>query len=261
MEVMSPLVDPEVRTLEGLHLFHDAWSLASQQVRLVLAEKGVSWTSHAVDLRRGEHDAASYRVVNPSGEVPMLVHDGRIFVDAHDVMEYLDDQYPQVPLRPATSSGLIHMREWVARQETIHRALDVLSQEFVFGPLDGTARPTPAVASIACAVRTVEVALDELDRQLEGRSWVVGDGFSLADVAWAIDLHRLAVMAFPLGGKMGVRRLVRRVRQRPSFGAAVLAYEPPGIRRTLVLDRLRRWVVRSHLGAAKWRDPRLFANA
>ena len=260
MEVMSPLVDPEVRTLEGLHLFHDAWSLASQQVRMVLVEKGVPYTSHAVDLQRREHDEA-YRRVNPSGEVPMLVHDGRIFVDAPDLMEYLDDQYPQPPLRPATPSGLIHMREWVARQEAIHRALDTLSEEFVLGPLVGRAQTTAPVSAIACAMRTVEVALDELDRQLGGRTWIAGETFSLADVAWAIDLHRLGLMSFPLGNKMAVRRLVRRVRQRPSFHAAVLVYEPAGIRRTLAVDRLRRWVVRSHLGASKWRDPRLFANA
>jgi glutathione S-transferase len=107
----------------------------------------------------------------------------------------------------------------------------------------------------------MEIALAEVNRQLDGREWIVGTAFSLADVAWITVVHRLALMWFPLGAHPPLRRWYRRVRRRPSFARAITAYEPPQLRRRLALAHLRRWCVRSHAGATTWRNPRLLSDA
>lgn len=262
MEVVSPLVGQEARGLAGLHLFHYGLSNCSQKVRIVLAEKGLPWTSHHLDLTRREHATDAYRRINPNGVVPALVHDGTTIIESSDIIEYLDEHFPGPPsLRPAREGALLSMRQWVARQDSIQRPLEILTAEFVSPPLEGVSPPGTSGSVIAGAVRGVAQALGEVNRHLDGRAWIVGDTLSLADVAWVVDVHRFDLMRFPMGLLPNLRRWYRRMRRRPSFQQAVTAYEPPALRRRLDLYTFRRWLVRSHVGAPRWRNPRLLGDA
>ena len=260
MEVLSPLVGQEARALEGLHLYHYGLSNCSQKVRMVLAEKGLGWTNHHVDLSKGEHLMDVYRRVNPNGVVPALVHDGTIVIESSDIMEYLDECFPDPPLRPATEHGLVEMRLWVARQDSIQRALAVLSREFVFRAIGLANGAAPSGSTIAGAVRQVGDALAEVNRQLAGRAWIVGNALSLADIAWVVDVHRFALMHFPMAAHQSLCAWYRRMRRLTSFRQAVLSYEPAGFRRSVNLYTLRRFLLHSHVGSGRWRDPRLFSN-
>jgi hypothetical protein len=51
------------------------------------------------------------------------------------------------------------------------------------------------------------------------------------------------------------------MRKLTSFQEAVVAYEPAGLRRRILLHSIGRWLTRSHVGAAKWRKARLLADA
>ena len=90
---------------------HHAWrSSASRRVRLVLAEKGLPFTSHAMDLLRGDQHAPAYLALNPSGVVPALVHDGRVLADSAVIAEYLDEAFPLPPLMPPDPAGRAQVR-------------------------------------------------------------------------------------------------------------------------------------------------------
>jgi glutathione S-transferase len=286
MEIVSPLTSPEVRALAGIHLFHYGMSNCSQKVRIVLAEKQLEWTSHEVDLARNEHVAPGYLAINAKGVVPTLVDDGHLVVESSDIMTYLDECFPTPPLRPASPHALTEMNVWVARQDSIQRSLKILSHEFLFKPAarksdadiaryesllsnpelaafhrEFSSARGLAPSTIAGAVRVVDDALAEVNRHLAGRTWLVGKEFSLADVAWSVSVHRFALMAMPMGAYPDLRRWYRRVRARPSFARAVHAYEPADVRRAFRLYTLRRWLARTHVGASKWRSPRLLADA
>lgn len=286
MEIVNALVGPEVRALQGLHLFYYGMSNCSQKVVMCLAEKGVAWTGHHVDLGRLEQVRQDFLAVNPRGAVPVLVHDGTIVVESSDIMAYLDARFPDPPLHPESDAGRSAMRLWVARQDSIQFAIRALSYEFLF---DGAGRlgaddlvryeqlvKNPellafhrdlssgaglAPAAIACAVRSVEQAFAELNRQVATREWVVGDRFTLADIAWVVTIHRFARMRFPMHRYPALRRWFRRARRRTSFRTAVLVHETSTMRRGFTLRLLRRWLTGSHVGAAKWRRAALLANA
>ena len=83
-----------------LELYHNALSSCSQKVRIVLGEKGLDWKSHDIDLQGGQHDP-EYVTLNPNHVVPTLVHDGRVLIESTLINEYLDDAFPETPLRPA----------------------------------------------------------------------------------------------------------------------------------------------------------------
>ena len=192
--------------------------------------------------------------------VPALVHDGTIEIESSDIVEWLDDAMPEPPLRPSDPGELERMYQWVARQDSIQRPLAILSNEFFFPALG--APPQRAQPSlIGGAVRRVEDALSEVNRHLDRREWLVGRSFSLADVAWVVDVHRFALMRFPMDVFPALTAWYRRTKRRPSFVQGVTAYEPPDLRRRLGLFTFRRWCMRSHAGSSKWRKPSLFADA
>ena len=61
--------------MANLELYHNGISTCSQKVRLVLAEKGLDFVSHDVNLLAGEQHDPEYVKLNPNHVVPTLVHE------------------------------------------------------------------------------------------------------------------------------------------------------------------------------------------
>ena len=55
-----------------LELFHNDMSTCSQKVRMALAEKGLEWTSHHLNLRAADQQKPDYLALNPNGVVPTI---------------------------------------------------------------------------------------------------------------------------------------------------------------------------------------------
>ena len=95
-------------------VLHHAWrSSASRRVRLCLEEKGLAYESHAVDLAKMEHHSPEYLKINPNGVIPTLVHDGRPLYESGTICEYLDEVFPEPPLRPGNAYERAAMRNWI----------------------------------------------------------------------------------------------------------------------------------------------------
>ena len=82
-----------------LELYHGYTSVCAQKARLTLAEKGLEWASHVMDLNGDQLDPA-YLKLNPNGVVPTLVHNGHVIVESTVIMHYLDDIFTEPPLMP-----------------------------------------------------------------------------------------------------------------------------------------------------------------
>ena len=48
-----------------------------------------------------EQHRLDYLVLNPNSVVPTLVHRDRPIMESSVIIEYLDDAFPEVPLKPA----------------------------------------------------------------------------------------------------------------------------------------------------------------
>ena len=84
-----------------LTLYHGANSVCSVKVRMVLAEKGLSWESRHIDLPKGEHLQPDYLKINPRAVVPVLDHDGVLIRESTVICEYLDGLDDAVRLVPS----------------------------------------------------------------------------------------------------------------------------------------------------------------
>lgn len=78
--------DAQVQALDGLHLYHALLSNSSMRVRLLLEEKGLSWTSHLLDATRQDNLTDAYLRINPTSLIPALVHDGVVVTESSDIL-------------------------------------------------------------------------------------------------------------------------------------------------------------------------------
>ena len=76
-----------------------------QKVRIILAEKGLSYELVQIDLTQGEQRKPDFLRLNPFGRVPVLIDEDITVYDSTIIAEYLEDEYPEPPLLPAIGSS------------------------------------------------------------------------------------------------------------------------------------------------------------
>lgn len=245
----------EARNLKGLHLYHFSMSNCSQKARLCLEEKGLQWISHPVDLPNNQHLTPEFVAINPKALVPVLVHDGVVVTESSDIIDYLDQHFPNPPLRPSDPAELERMYRWLKLWDETQISLKALSHNTILkgraagmraqmGKLEALVKNDELVefmreftsanglskARLDRATRWIERVLGELDARLTGHPWLAGDALSLADLAWSIDIHRFELIKFPMEGYPAIRAWYRRITVRASFQRMVLDYEGQSIR-------------------------------
>jgi glutathione S-transferase len=155
------------------------------RVRIALAEKGIEYETVEVDL--DDRPAWIYEK-NPLGRVPVLEEDTFVLAESAVIDEYLDDRYPEPPLWPADPAERALGRMLVFRFDELSRPYYALRRGE-----DG-------------AADRLDVALGELDALLEGRPFLSGREFGLADIAYVpwilrardrldVDLSRFSALA------------------------------------------------------------------
>jgi len=119
-----------------LEHYHAGLSQASVKVRTTLKEKGLAYRSHYLRVPEGDHLAPVYLAVNPDGQVPALVHDGNAIVETSVINEYIDDAFPDPPLRPASAIERARMRRWSQIvDEHLFHAIATIGWAFGIGPI------------------------------------------------------------------------------------------------------------------------------
>ena len=238
-----------------LALYHNDMSSCAQKVRLCLAEKGLEWENRHLNLRAGEHQQDWYIKLNPRAVVPTLI-DGDIVVPESNVInEYLDERFPDPPLKPADPFGRAKMRLWTKQlDEGVHDAgIAVLSFALAFRHqyLTRGEAGKQMLESIPDPIKrerrrdVIEKGLDspffrsailrllelyrDMDRTLGQHAWLAGDAYTIADAAftpYVVRLDHLDVLGL-LDGTPRVADWYRRIKARPSFQDAIVRWENP----------------------------------
>ena len=102
---IRPTDNPEILNMRGLNLFHYSYSNCSMRIRLFLDEKGIPWNDHFIDLRAQKNLTEEYFAIHPQGLVPALVDDGVIVYESADILEYLEEKFPEPSFTPDTAEG------------------------------------------------------------------------------------------------------------------------------------------------------------
>lgn len=112
-EILLPFEQP-------FELYHNALSLCSMKTRVALAELGIPYASHPVDLiETGAYENIRPRLlrVNPGGTVPVLLHEGHPIYESHEQIRYAARfAAPGSPrLVPDDPARAAEMEAWIDR--------------------------------------------------------------------------------------------------------------------------------------------------
>ncbi len=232
---MVQLVDSDIQTREvlgwkGVHVLHYMGSSCSQKLRVFLNLKGIPWESHPIDLPGNENFRPWFLGINPRGLVPVLVHDGAVHIESNDIIQHLEQAFPQPRLIPPGHENEI--AALLQHEDDLHLDLRTLSFRFVFAP-PGPPKPEAALASYAAngsgtvggladPERAVQIAFwqdaakhgitddaarasahkfrrefQALDKQLARAPYLMGEDLSVLDIAWFIYAFRLSLAGYP----------------------------------------------------------------
>ena len=191
-------------------------------VRIFMAEKGIEISLEQVDLLAGENRRPPYTDKNPAGQLPCLeLDDGSHLAEITAICEYLEEIQPEPPLIGTTPEQRAQTRMWTRRIDL--NILEPLANGFRFGEGLGIFKDRihviPQAADDLKAIAREK--LEWLNGMIEGREFIVGDRFTLADVMLYAFLEFGATVGQPLDAKLeNLQGWYTRVASRPSIEAS-----------------------------------------
>ena len=189
-------------------LYHWEPNANSGKPMLALAEKGVAYESHYLDLLKFDQHQPEYLRVNPDGTIPAMVHGERMLTESTPMMEYIDEAFDGPPLRPSDPRLRWQMRWWMRFFDSYFApSLSMIGWSVFIGPQVRQRDPAELRAAIdriplesrriawrkACfnefsaeelaeSRRRVAFATDVLEAHLRDRPYICGEFYSLGDI-------------------------------------------------------------------------------
>ncbi len=195
-----------------MKLYHHPVSSYSQKVILAFYEKEIAFTPEILNMM-DPAVRAGYAKVSPLGKMPLLALDnGRTIFETSIILEYLDMYYP------ASGTRLIpEDREAALEARFLDRVFDLYINDNIVKLFFDSMTPEDQRdhRGVAMAKATLDKTYAMLDERLAGRTWAIGDSFTIADCAAAPPLF-YANMAYPFEHENLVA-YTRRLAERPSY--------------------------------------------
>ena len=187
----------------------------SQRCRFVLFEKGMDFEIRDVDLFNKPEDIS---VMNPYGQVPILVERDLILYESNIINEYIDERFPHPQLMPADPVMRARARLFLFNFE---RELFVYVHQ-----LERRDAPREAIKLLEKARHQIRDRLTQLTPIFVKNKYMLGEDFSMLDVAIAPLLWRLDHYAIEMPKTAApLLRYAERIFSRPAYIEALTPSE------------------------------------
>jgi glutathione S-transferase len=261
------------REREMIELYHHGSSVCAAKVRFALYEKGLEWKGHYIDILKGEQFDPAYRRLNPKAVVPTLLHDGNVIVESTVINEYIDEVWPDPPLKPADRVARARMRLWTkavdedlhpicaeitfvsCHRHIINRLGPAKVKEFLDSTPPQSVTPTwhsrkqelvtrgLEAPNVAASFRLHDRYLQKMEDVLQDTPWLAGAEFSLADISVTPYVNRLDMMGMSefWAKRPRLTQWWERIKARPTFVPAFLEWCPPDLTSDLKVFGSQTW--------------------
>jgi glutathione S-transferase len=146
-------------------------------VRIACAEKGVDY-----DFKPAAPHSADADAIHPMGKIPSMRHGDVELFESKAICTYLDKAFPGPKLIPEDALGAAQVEQWISFVNTVTDPA-IIRQYVVPGYIiPGMAQKAPDRACIEAALPNMDKQLAILDKAVTGKTWLVGDTLTLADI-------------------------------------------------------------------------------
>lgn len=185
----------------------------SQRCRFVLFEKGMDFEVRDIDLYNKPEDIS---VMNPYGQVPILVERELILYESNIINEYIDERFPHPQLMPADPTMRARTRLFLFNFER-----ELFTQVSLLEDRNETDPKAQEQAR-----QKIRDGLAQLAPILTKNKYMLGEEFSMLDVAIAPLLWRLDHYGIELPKSAApIQKYGERVFSRPAFIEALTPSE------------------------------------
>jgi glutathione S-transferase len=189
---------------------HESWYSGNcYKVRLLLHQLGIPFERVEVDLKAGEARTPEFRALAPLGRVPVVVLEGGVVLaESNAIMCYFAEGTRFVP---ADRLERAQVMQWLFWEQYSHEPYVAVARAWVhyFGVPEGKE------AELEERRERGRQALLMMERHLTGRSFLVGDRYSLADIALYAYTHVADEGGLDLADYPSIRAWLDRVREQP----------------------------------------------
>jgi glutathione S-transferase len=182
---------------------------------IALREAGLPFTLHKVDLGTKKVEAeGDYTAVNGKGYVPALELDnGEVLTEGPAIVQYIADQKPETGIAPrAGTMERYKLQEW----------LNFITSE-VHKPMGSMFNPAQTAEWKDAVKATLAKRLDWVSKQLEGKPYLLGNSFSVADGYLFTVLGWAKMVGFDLSKWPVLQQYSARIASRPTVVEAMKA--------------------------------------
>ena len=190
-------------------------------VRMYMAERGIKIDQKEIDLIGGENRQSDYVKINPGGGTPALELDnGSVIAEITCICEYLDELEGGSSLIGTTPEERAETRMWVRRIDL--GILEPLTNGFRYA--EGEPMFKDRMTLITHAASDLKALAQEkitwLDGLVNGKDFVCGDRFTLADIMLFVFLEFGTTVGQPLNkDNKNICALFEKIAARPSAKA------------------------------------------
>ncbi len=182
---------------------------------IALIESGLPFTTEKVDLRsKSTASGADYTSINPKGYVPALeMDDGVLLTEGPAIVQYIADKVADKHLAPAAGSiGRYQMISWLNYIGTeVHKSYSPMFDPSASEEIKERAR------------KNLMKRYEYVERMLEGRDYLVGNQFSVADVYLFVVTNWAGMLKFDMSAFPKLNAFQARIGARPAAQQAMRA--------------------------------------
>jgi glutathione S-transferase len=189
-------------------LYDSAVSGNCYKVRLLLAQLSLSYERREVDVIDRSNRPELLAGLNPALRVPTLVlDDGRSLAESNAILWYFAKGTSYLP---EDSFAQAKVLQWLFFEQYSHEPYIAVLRFWL-----AIAKLTPAQEELEAKRTGGEAALDALERQLELGPYLVGDAYTIADIALYAYTHVAEEAGFDLTARPATRAWLGRVKAQP----------------------------------------------
>lgn len=207
-----------------------------------------------VSLITHENMSEGFAKIQPNMVVPALVLNGELHIESMEIIDLIDKTWPEQPLFPSAETEAGLCRQLIDQGKALHVSVRYVSFHWSLGTLAKTDAKLLAQierlqkegspeqlaefyakynndsieeATFVEHLRALESGYAEQEQRLlsDGRPYLVGDQFTMADIIWSIKVTRLIECGYPLKRNFPIlAQWYERVRARPGFRDGVMRH-------------------------------------